>query len=320
MFADDTNLFYSHKNLDNLVATVNQELQKISLWLRINKLSLNIKKTHFILFHFRQKKISSPVAIYIDKNKLEQVKETKFLGVIINENLTWSDHIDVVSNKCSKNLGIIRKLQKTVPRNILVTLYSTLIYPYLNYCNIAWASQPTTFLEKLYRVQKKAMRVITHSAWNTHSLPLFKTLNFLTIYDINKLQTACFVYSAIHSILPPTFSHYFHLNSLIHEHNTRSSSKFHSVYHSTSLRSYTVRIHAPKIWNALTAEIINAPTVYSFKKNINSHCSVNILKSILYNKVNIIKFCLICCCCLLHMFPLYIVKFCSRYNQISNCN
>ena len=56
MFADDTNLFYSHKNLDNLVATVNQELQKISLWLRINKLSLNIKKTHFILFHFRQKK------------------------------------------------------------------------------------------------------------------------------------------------------------------------------------------------------------------------------------------------------------------------
>ena len=206
------------------------------------------------------------MAIYIDKNKLEQVKETKFLGVIINENLTWSDHIDVVSNKCSKNLGIIRKLQKTVPRNILVTLYSTLIYPYLNYCNIAWASQPTTFLEKLYRVQKKAMRVITHSAWNTHSLPLFKTLNFLTIYDINKLQTACFVYSAIHSILPPTFSHYFQLNSLIHEYNTRSSSKFHSVYHSTSLRSYTVRIHAPKIWNALTAEIINAPTVYSFKK------------------------------------------------------
>ena len=52
------------------------------------------------------------MAIYIDKNKLEQVKETKFLGVIINENLTWSDHIDVVSNKCSKNLGIIRKLQK----------------------------------------------------------------------------------------------------------------------------------------------------------------------------------------------------------------
>jgi len=194
------------------------------------------------------------------------VQTTKFLGVIINENLTWSDHINVVANKCSKNLGIIRKLRKTVPRDILVILYSTLIYPYLNYCNIAWASQPTTYLKKLYRMQKKAMRVITHSTWNTHALPLFKTLNFLTIYDINKLQTACFTYSTIHSLLPPSFSCYFQLNSLIHEQNTRSSSNLHSTYHSTSLRSYTIRIFAPKLWNALTTKLQNAPTIHCFKK------------------------------------------------------
>ena len=79
------------------------------------------------------------------------------------------------------------------------------------------------------------------------------------------LQTACFTYLALHHLLPTNFEHYFELNSLIHEHNTRSSSNLHSVYHSTSLRSYTIRIKAPNIWNSLSHDTKNAQTIYSFK-------------------------------------------------------
>jgi len=66
-----------------------------------DKLSLNIKKTHYILFHYYQRKITDPISIKIDNNTIDHVKSTKFLGVIINENLTWSDHIDTVTNKCN---------------------------------------------------------------------------------------------------------------------------------------------------------------------------------------------------------------------------
>jgi hypothetical protein len=124
MCADDTNLFFSHKDLNELANVVNYELTKISLWFKINKLSLNIKKTHFILFHVRQK-VTNSVSIQIDNNNIEQVIMTKFLGIIINENLTWSGHIETFANKCSKNIGIIRKLRKTMPSNILITLYYT---------------------------------------------------------------------------------------------------------------------------------------------------------------------------------------------------
>lgn len=265
MFADDTNLFYSHKNLNDLVDIVNQELIRVSLWLKVNKLSLNIKKTHFIIFHFKQKKITSPVLIHIDDNILEQVKTTKFLGVIINENLTWSDHVEVITNKCSKNLGIIRKISRSVPNEILLTLYNTLIYPYLNYCNIVWSSQPTTVLHKLFRLQKKAVRIMTYSHWNAHTLPLFHRLKLLTVYDINKLQTSCFTYSAIHFLLPSAFAHYFLLNSLIHEHNTRASSNLHSLSRSTNLRSYSTRINAPTIWNTLPSDLKYAPSLPIFK-------------------------------------------------------
>ena len=101
-------------------------------WLKINKLSFNVK-THFIIFHNRQLKIKSVPKIKIDNNSIDQVWSTKFLGVLINENLTWTDHIFTVLNQTSKNLGITRKLSKTLLNDVLHTLYNTLIAPYLSY-------------------------------------------------------------------------------------------------------------------------------------------------------------------------------------------
>ena len=87
------NLLAFHKNLDTLINILNKELDEVSNWLKVNKLSLNIKKTHFILFHNKQKFINTKIYIKMDNSDIEQVFSTKFLGVIINENLTWSDHV-----------------------------------------------------------------------------------------------------------------------------------------------------------------------------------------------------------------------------------
>ena len=124
------------KNLDTLIIILNKKLDRVSSWLKVNKLSLNIKKTHLILFHNKQKLINTKINIKMDNSEIEQVFSTKFLGVIINENVTWSYHIHVLLNKTSKNLGVIRKLSKSLPFDILHTLYNTLIDPY-NTCNIA---------------------------------------------------------------------------------------------------------------------------------------------------------------------------------------
>ena len=86
LFADDTNSFASHKNLDTFINILNKKLDKVSNWLKINKLSLNIKKTHFILFHNKQKLMNTKINIKIDNSEIEQVFSTKFLGVLINEN------------------------------------------------------------------------------------------------------------------------------------------------------------------------------------------------------------------------------------------
>ena len=153
MFADDTNLFRSHKNILTLLKIVNTELVNINLWFQANKLSLNIKKTKFVLFHKARSKVNLPLNMPILKiNNVEEIKREKslkFLGVIIDENITWKHHIGVIENKISKNIGILYTASKYLNFKCLANIYFSLIHSYINYANIVWGSSNRTGLIKI---------------------------------------------------------------------------------------------------------------------------------------------------------------------------
>ena len=155
LFADDSNFFCSGKNIDNLIDTANEELKYIVSWLNVNKMSLNVDKTHYMIFIPKAKKITKEKDIVINGTKISEVKTTKFLGVIIDSNLTWKPHIDYVSTKISKNIGIITKARRLFDNKTLLTLYYSFIFPYLNYCIHLWGSTFQSYLDKLVVLQKK---------------------------------------------------------------------------------------------------------------------------------------------------------------------
>ena len=124
LFADDSNLFYSHSNLNVLFDTVNSELNNISSWIKANKLSLNINKTSFMLFS--KKVIHPPQPIYIDNNQILRTDCTKFLGMYIDQDLSWKHHVNYLCKLISRNVGVINKLKHFFPEEVLVTLYNTL--------------------------------------------------------------------------------------------------------------------------------------------------------------------------------------------------
>ena len=110
MFADDTNLFNEHKDLKTLFSLFNQELQKVNEWLEANKLFLNVGKTQYSLFHKPSRKADLPLLLprlLIKKHKVERVKSIKFLGVLLDENLSWNDYIKHIENKVAKNIGLL---------------------------------------------------------------------------------------------------------------------------------------------------------------------------------------------------------------------
>ena len=97
LFADYTSIFSKDKCLNTLYDTINDELNKIANWFKLNKLFINIKKTNYILFRAGHKLIKNfGVGIKIDNDNMEKVDHTKFLGVIVNDILNWNDHIKTV--------------------------------------------------------------------------------------------------------------------------------------------------------------------------------------------------------------------------------
>ena len=128
MYADDTTIYFNLEDFDryNLEQDITNELENITLWLKRNKLSLNVQKTKLMIFHKKQKQINE-LNILIDGIAIERVESFNFLGLIIDEGLSWKKHTDVVKNKISKAVGLLYRLNNIFPKNILQTLYNSLI-------------------------------------------------------------------------------------------------------------------------------------------------------------------------------------------------
>ena len=127
-YADDTNLIIPSLN-DYSIITINNELDRIHHWLTYNKLSLNVNKTKFMIFHNRHKEILTEYTFKINNMDIKQVESFNFLGITLSENLTWKMHTNLVSNKIARYLGIMKKLKTFIPTYILKSIYNSLILP-----------------------------------------------------------------------------------------------------------------------------------------------------------------------------------------------
>ena len=135
-------------------------------------------------------------------------------------------------------------------------LYYALIHPYLTYCNISWASNYPTRLDRLMmKLQKRAIRVITKSKYNAHTFDLFRQVKILNIVNINKLQTGIFMFKYIHKALPLNFKDYFTFSNEIHNWNTRTKETLRPVRFRTNYRKYSIKHSGPMTWNNLPWEI-----------------------------------------------------------------
>ena len=268
MFADDTNLFFSNKNIKILFETVNRELLNINIWFQANKLSLNANKTRYVFFHKPKKKDDIPLRLpilRINNSEIKREQSIKFLGVIIDENLTWKNHIEILENKISKNVGVLFKASKLLNTRCLKNIYFALIHSYVNYANIAWASSNKTSLKNIYFKQKHAARLIFHKDRMSHSRPLMKKLNALNVYQINLYQTISFMYQVKSCTLPKIFNDNF--SSVDHSYSTRFALNSFQLPRSSKTSRFSIAQRGPKLWNEfLTNDEKNCSSHFTFKQ------------------------------------------------------
>lgn len=246
MYADDTSLqstlnyfdFNTKNNIDN---KINAELNQISEWLKSNKLSLNVSKSKFMVFHQTKKNFRIP-QLSIENSLIEHVESFNFLGLTIDKQLNWKKHIDKVYGKISRAIGILNRLKNFIPLHIKLTIYNSLILSHINYCILAWGSN----LNRIEKQQKKAIRIITCSKYNAHTEPLLKTLNLLKATDIFTLAKLKFYHRFVNNQHPSYLQNLpLQSNTSVHNYNTRNSNNIHRNRISHTFAKQSTRFDIP---------------------------------------------------------------------------
>jgi hypothetical protein len=266
LFADYTNILASSDDPTELESNMNMEFKNVKLWCDANKLSINLKKTHFMLIKSAQKRLSIPFHIVItdhdDNNySLEQKDHVKYLGVMIDDKLNWKYHISFVCSRISRNTGVFYKLRHFFSPIQLRQIYYNLIYPYLSYAIIAWGSAYKTHIKKLQTKQNHVVRIIFFAnlyGKNTEKpLPLINLLNILTVEYIYKLNILKFIYNWQNQQLPSIFNSCFLYAKNVQTYNTRYASKnnLYKPCFRTNTGKQTISAMATNEWQNLPFDL-----------------------------------------------------------------
>ena len=167
-------------NMNAIQDCLNIDLENIRKWLIANKLTLNMAKTEFMLIGSRQRlgTFTSSPALVINGTLVNQVSTSKSLGVIIDENLTWNDHIDKLAKKIASSIAALKRVRQFVPPSTLLCIYNALIQPHFDYCSVVWGNCSIKLSDKVQKLQNRAATVLTYSSFDTDASLLLESLGW----------------------------------------------------------------------------------------------------------------------------------------------
>ena len=221
LFADDTTLVLSHENLAELVTRVNTEFRKVCEYFRCNNLVLHPDKTKFILFS--RSRVREGVVLLCNNNNLNQnytdnisvisgiskddiIPAVKFLGVYIDQDLSFKFHISQIKQKLSKALYSLRSVKNLLSQKSLILLYNSLFHCHLLYAIQIWSCVNSGPINELFKLQKSAIRIISNVSYNAHTEPLFKKLQILPLPDLITFTKLQFMQRFSQQFLPDSFN------------------------------------------------------------------------------------------------------------------
>ena len=194
LFADDIclSLQFPWKDVGSIHNNINDNLYSVSNWLNANKLVLNTGKTKYMIFSYRNS-FSLP-SIQFNRTDIECVRSMKYLGVILDNNLNFNLHIDMISSKLSKSVGILTRVVNYLPSGTMLSLYYSIVHPFLSYCILAYYNAPQYLINRLIVLQKRAIRLIVGANFLDSTDRFFKQLNVLKLGSLFTCNISCYFF------------------------------------------------------------------------------------------------------------------------------
>lgn len=269
LYADDTTIFASDKNLLAVQDKLNADLANVHSWCVKNKLSINPSKTTLMVFHSSRTYHIDSIVVSLNNNVLRRSASTKFLGVVLDENLKFQCHIQSLIQKISFGIHIIIKTRSSFQQTILMSLYYAYIHSHLSYCLSSWGNTYAIHLHQLEVLQKQALRLIAFQSHTSPSAPIFRSLNVLPLRMLFNHKLSLLMFRLINTELNiPGFTR----SSLINYNNTRYSAQLNLLLPKarTNYGKFTVAFLGISVWNSIPSDM-KSSTLLSFKRRTKEH-------------------------------------------------
>lgn len=269
-FADDTQFTMAAKTEADLKNGMKQGMVIIERWMRVNKLLVNQKKTMFMLYGRSANYYPWIEEIELVNGSIKRTSTVRYLGVIVDECLSFKDHIAFISTKLAKNVGTLRKLKNFFPKKVIRMLYFSLIHPYLLYCVTVWSSTFTSHLYPLRVLQNKAVRVLTNDLSQNSVRSRYHQLKILPFFGLVKFYVNLFMYKFFSNLLPACFSELY--NERDHSYETRNVELVRTPVPVTTRSKFSIRYIGPEVWNRLPAELKGKKVLEEFRASLRCIC------------------------------------------------
>ena len=205
----------------------------------------------------------------VNDMSLNRVQHTKCVGVQIDENLTWEQHIDYIINKVVCNISLLRKVSSILTLDNKITIYRSIIEPYFNYCCLVWDGISETLSMKLQRLQNRAARIITGMPYTVRSIEIRNQLGWFSLSEMRKQQKAIMMYKIVNGLAPSYLADMFISQYGSQIYNLRNSAlNFEIPNTRTELYKDSFAFSGAKIWNSLPEDLKREQSLSTFKKKI----------------------------------------------------
>ena len=259
-YADDSNISSSADSLEQLVDLLQHDLDSISHWCDANKLVLNAKKSSVMFICSPQKMLTlntEKLCLTLNNQVLNVQKEQKVLGVTIDSTLSWRSHIINMCKKLSQLLGLLWRVRFLLNKNAKIMFYNSLILSRLSYCLTLWGNCPKDGLLKLFRLQKRAARLVLNCNLDVSTVELFNRLGWLSIYELIIYHKCIFMYNVHKNNCPSYLTNHFRHVSQVQRYNLRNYDVNNFIIPKPKLELFksSIQYSGTVLWNNLPQRI-----------------------------------------------------------------
>ena len=267
MYADDTTLTVSGTDASEIEEKLTNGVNQVMNWISANRLVINLDKTTVMVIGSRGKlnRIDS-LNIIAKGNHLKRVRVAKCLGVLIDEELHWTDQVEKVTKTVQSKLSMLRRVKPFVPTECLAMLYNSFVQPHFDYCCQVWSNRFRMHTIKLEKLQKQAARIILSKNYYTPSVELFRELKWMPLNKRFRYHRAMLMFKCLNNLAPAYLCDNFIQINQMHNHNTRHALNSLAT---PKIRTECFRnspiVTGINVWNSLDQSLRNASSFTSFK-------------------------------------------------------